>query len=676
MTPDLSPVRGNEALIQSVLESVADAILVADETGHIQHVNGGAECMFGYFRHEMVGRNLGMLMPAAVAAVHDQYLRGSHNGEGIMILGREREISALRKNGELFPVEIAVKHWQLAGSRLFTAVMRDLTLRKRTLEALRIAKEQAEEAVLLKSQFLAMMSHEIRTPMNGVLGMLELLRDTPLDARQQENVDIALSSGKSLMLLLNDILDFSKIEAKKLDLESISFNLRDLVDDVLALMAGSAREKGLDIACLFGWDLPLHYQGDPTRLRQIITNLVGNALKFTAQGEIVVHISRADVKRSSTDSNIVTDPISAGANSADHAMLRFDVVDTGIGIAAENQQKLFQVFQQADGSTTRRYGGSGLGLAICKKLAEAMGGQIGVYSEPGAGADFWFTAKLALASSITDESATRRTLAGKTVLIAEARPASRSSLEAHASRWEMVHASVTSATEFEHLLAMDEPLDVMLVGDLGKDCNLFDIPRRVRAARHDANLKVVMVSTGLKIECEQRALSLGYDACIAKPVRAEYLFKMLCLLLAPNSDLTEAPTAPSGPVFLGRNIRVLVVDDHPVNQKVAQGMLHRIGVSVEIAADGQQALDMLVSAAYDLVLLDVQMPVMDGYQAAAAIRDRERGSDRRLPIVAMTAMSQHGDAQRCLDAGMDDYVSKPLNLATLTEALERFLVAR
>lgn len=663
--------RRKDAIVQSVFDSMLDAIVVADDAGHIQYVNAGAEQVFGYSHGEMVGASLNMLMPSDVAQHHGQYLRAAAGGERAAVLGREREIFALRKNGERFPVEISIRELHAGDSRMFTAVVRDVTQRKQRLESLRLAKEQAEETAKLKSQFLATMSHEIRTPMNGVLGMLELLRDTPLDVRQQESVDIASSCGKSLMLLLNDILDFSKIESSKLELESIEFDLGELVDDVLALLATPAREKGLDFACLFGRDLPMHYQGDPNRIRQVLTNLVGNALKFTAQGEIVVHVSRVAAE---TDGGVDIfgdlDPVSESSDQAAAVMLRFDVVDTGIGIAADNQRKLFQVFQQADGSTSRRFGGTGLGLAICKKLVEAMGGQIGVYSEPGVGANFWFSVPLPAVSTPISKAPTVNSLAGKSVILAEARPASRSSLESQISRWSMHHFAALNEADLASRISQGDSVDVVLVGDLGRNCDVLEIPRAVRAARRGTDVKLVLISANHDPEDEQRARAAGYDAYVTKPVRAESLRRVLCSLLSQGAAAKEACASRDG---LLSGVRVLVVDDHPVNQKVAMGLLGRIGVSAEVATNGQEALDRLAVQSFDLVLMDVQMPVMDGYQAAAAVRATEQGTARRTPIVAMTAMSQDGDAQLCLEAGMDGYLSKPITTVALRAALERWV---
>ena len=533
----------------------------------------------------------------------------------------------------------------------------ELTIVKNDLET---ANTQLVEASRLKSEFLANMSHEIRTPMNGVIGMTELLLDTPLSETQREFVDSVNRCGDALVTIINDILDFSKIEAGKLELEVIDFDLRQVVEDVVEFFAPRAETKGLE---LMGWieEAVPEVRGDPHRLRQILTNLLSNAFKFTEEGEVVVEVALKGEKDRASQ-------------------LQFSVRDTGIGIAPENRSRLFQSFSQVDGSTTRKYGGTGLGLAITKQLVEMMSGSIDVDSVLGEGSTFFFTVWLKQAEAqrpIPNHAA----LAGKRVLIVDDNETNRIIMERQTSAWGMVPTLAEDGHEALRLLgestAEGRRYDLVILDYMMPGMDGYDLARAIKADPALASIPLVFLTSYSQRSRRVLEREPGLAASLTKPVRQSQLFELLVKVLGDVAPPPEPPKRAAmeddhAPVRLQRAGRILVVEDNVVNQKVASRLLQKIGYVCDVVGNGREALDVLEEKAYTLVLMDVQMPEMDGFEATQAIRARENGG-RRLPIVAMTANAMDGERQRCLEHGMDEYISKPFKTQELQDVLERLI---
>ena len=530
----------------------------------------------------------------------------------------------------------------------------------------------AEQATAAKSQFLASMSHEIRTPMNGVLGMTELLLDTGLSETQRRYAQNIRNSADALLAIINDILDFSKIEAGKLELESIDFELREVIEEGVELLAERAQTKGLELMCRIEEDVPAMLRGDPGRLRQILINLLGNAVKFTAAGEVEVSV------RCEASSLL----------PADRRLVRIAVRDTGIGIGAAERARLFQSFSQADGSTTRRFGGTGLGLAISKQLAELMGGEIDVDSTPGTGSTFWFTVCLELASSHEQSSADKAPLAGRSAIVIDDNATNRAILEHYVSAIGMRASSAANAEAgldaMRAAAGRDAPFDVALIDMKMPGMSGMELAQTIRANRALDNTRLVLLTSLSSPQLADSARKSGFIACLAKPVRRAELVALVARSLGSDTGTGErAALAAPKPAALSAKLgaRVLLVEDNRMNQEIGAAMLRKLGCTVDIVDNGRRGVEAALAQRYDVVLMDCQMPEMDGFAATAAIRAREAelGRElasagqpvRRMPIVALTANAMEGDRERCLAAGMDDYLSKPFKSEQLRIALER-----
>jgi PAS domain S-box-containing protein len=675
--------RGEERLrlLESVVVHAKDAVLIVDaerlETPgpRVLYANQAFTRMTGYPLEEVLGTNPRFLLSPATDRAQLAKVRAAME-ERVPV---EVELLNRRKDGTDFWAELSIvpivgpagkhAHW--------VSVRRDVTARKQAEEELRRAKEAAEAANRAKSVFLANMSHEIRTPMNGIIGMTQLALDTELTAEQRDYLDMVRVSADSLLDIINDILDFSKIEAGKLELDPVDFRLRDCLGDALKPLAVRAHHKDLELACGVAPDVPDLLVGDAGRLRQIIMNLVGNAIKFTDQGEVVLQValgSASTVRR-----------LASEARTPD-LMLHCSVRDTGMGIPAEKQAVIFDPFTQADSSTTRKHGGTGLGLTISARLVEMMGGRIWVESTPGQGSTFHFTVRLRVSSGSVSRVLPPRPveLRGHRVLVVDDNATNRRILQETLASWQMQPTVVDSAAraleEMNRAAAAGEPYPLVLLDAHMPETDGFMLAARIKQQPHLAGSIILMLTSMDHNGASRYCRELDLAAYLVKPIKQSELLRVIRTVLgaAPGSPVTKTPPSrgsqvPEPDAAPGQPLRILLAEDNVVNQRLAVRLLEKRGHCVVLANDGREALAALERQPFDLVLMDLQMPVMSGFEATATLRARERTTGGRLPVIALTAHAMKGDRERCLVEGFDGYVPKPIDAGQLFEAIDHVL---
>jgi PAS domain S-box-containing protein len=670
-------LRRTNTLQRAILNGANYAITSVDPQGVFLTFNSAAEEMLGYRAEEVVGKATPELIHDAVevvaraAELTRELGREIRPGFEAMVakarLGRpdEREWTYIRKDGTRFPVQLSVtclfdEHGQLTGS---VGIASDITESKRSAAELVRAKDAAEAANKAKSDFLAVMSHEIRTPMNAIIGMSGLLLDTKLESRQREFVEAVHNSGEALLEIINDILDFSKIESAQLKLEPHDFDFRALTDGVMELLAPRAEGKGLEFAAIIAPEVPFILHGDDGRLRQILVNLLTNAIKFTEEGTVVLRVTC--LRREEPG-----------------LRLKFDITDTGIGISPDQQAKLFNPFTQADSTTRRQYGGTGLGLAICKRLVELMAGQIGLISAPGTGSTFWFEAEFGFKAA-ADPGRSEFDFSSVFVVVADAQANSAESAEAMLQAWGVPGRRCTrgdEAMEAVRLARQQGVKNVVLLADENlADMKGAGLTKLIAQDPELSGTRVVLLTH--RSLMNEPVSPLRGDAWLFKPVKQSQLFNFL-VSLVHNPEVVAAK--PAGPrvaaSFTGQNLHILVAEDHEINRRLTMLVLEKLGCKADYAKDGLEVLDAWKKGGYDVILMDCQMPFVDGFEATREIRQLEAKHAepklRRTYIIALTANALADERENCIASGMDDYLSKPFRTEGLKEALQRGAVAR
>lgn len=669
--------------LQAVLDTVVDGIITIDEDAYISAFNPAAEKIFGYKADEVIGKNVKMLMPENYKKEHDGYVKNYLETGHAKVIGIGREVEAQRKDGSTFPMELGISEMQISGKRMFVGIIRDISERKKAerkflkyAEDLEWKSMEAEEANDMKSDFLATMSHEIRTPMNGIFGMAELIADSELKPGQRKHIETLMSSAESLLVLIDDILDFSKIEAGKLEIDPIPINLHDIVDNISSLFSIKIQDKDVELLVRYTPKTPDHVIGDPTRIRQIISNLVSNAIKFTEKGHVLISVEKV---------------VSTGILSENKVTIKVSVSDTGIGLEPGTQEKIFDKFSQADSSTTRNYGGTGLGLPICKSLAEMMGGEIGLDSELGKGSAFWFTMELEETAPIIVEGEEKidiSSLKGLKVLIVDDLEVNDIALTEWVNSFGMQCDTCRSAKNalimFGKEKSNNNPYNIVIIDYMMPEINGKELGQIFNMDKTIDKTLFIMMSAFINIEHEEELKQLGFSAFLAKPIKKYQLAEVMARcwkgLHSNKDDLFDGEhfylhqESHSKQKIYFKNSRILVAEDNRVNQEFIKEILGNLGCDVQVAKNGEEVVDMAMKNNYDLILMDCQMPIMDGFEASSKLNMlKVKHEINDIPIIALTANAMKGDKEKCIDAGMQDYMTKPVRKDQIIEMLTKWL---
>jgi PAS domain S-box-containing protein len=644
------------SFLNSLIENSPVAIVGLGADQAVQLCNPAFEILFRYRLQDILGRRLSDLL--AAPEIRSEVAVSSER----LLQGKTTHVVTRRKRGDGTLVDVDGFSVPIFGDGKVTGAVvlyQDITERKRSEEALLKAKEDAESASRAKSEFLANMSHEIRTPMNGIIGMTELTLDTDLTTDQREYLRMVKTSADSLLVLINDILDFSKIEAGKLELEMLDFPLRESLGETLKVMALRTHQKGLELAWRVAPDVPDRLMGDVGRLRQILINLLGNAIKFTEKGEVVLEVEKE-------------------GEDASGILLHFRVRDTGIGIPKEKQELVFEAFTQADSSATRKYGGTGLGLAITSRLVDLIGGKIWLESEPDRGSTFHFTGHFGFAED-NGEATTRADVEiaqGFPVLVVDDNETNRVILLEMLSAWglrpEPAEGGKTALEKLKRAHEQGQRFRLVIADMQMPDMDGSTLSEEIRKSPSFGNVPILLLSSSPQQDETSRSHNLAMISYLTKPVQPSELLNAIFGVLSNPLDIPDPPAAKQDlPSERAQGMTVLLAEDNAVNRKLATTLLEKRGHTVVVAQNGREALDALERGSIDLVLMDVQMPVMDGFAAMRAIRAKEQNTGAHVPIIALTAHAMKGDKERCIGAGADEYVTKPLRLAELLAAIDR-----